>query len=79
MGDFPHETFEVGDRVINAERPKWGTGEVIRANPIGELPTPEGTLVFHRNSTGQHLAIRFEDGRTRTLASTSHQFKKVKG
>jgi len=68
MSNWQPTRLSVGDRVQNPERPKWGVGEVLDVDELGELPLPlGGTIRYQQNTTGQCASIRFEDGRTRKI------------
>jgi hypothetical protein len=78
MANWKPEEFRVGDRVTDPARPAWGVGVVTKAMRLSDLPLPLGGFVTPRPKTvGQRLAIRFEDGRTRTVISSANPLKKV--
>lgn len=52
--------FEFGDRVRHADRPEWGVGSVVRAEPLSS----NGVI-------GQRLAVRFPNQGIKTI-STGH-------
>ena len=66
----PH--FTKGDQVTNPARPRWGSGVVLDFFPVGGLPMGDGTvLIYLPKCVGQVLSVKFEDGRTRTIVTSS--------
>lgn len=52
------QRFEFGDRIVHAEKPEWGVGQVIGAEDVAVEGVP-----------GQRLKIRFEREGLKTLAT----------
>lgn len=75
MSDFPHTVFKAGDCIINTERPKWGKCTVITATKDGAISFEGEVYDLQPNTKGQRLVVEFENGRRRTLHSTSHPLK----
>jgi hypothetical protein len=72
------DEFEVGDRVVNPSHADWGVGIVVRAELSSDLTFADGTVWrYHPKSVGQHLAVRFADGRTRTIITSSTPLKRA--
>jgi len=68
MSNWQPLRLAVGDRVQNPDKPKWGIGEVLDVEELGELPLPLGGVIrYQQNATGQCASVRFEDGRTRSI------------
>lgn len=51
-------TFRTGDRLVHADRPEWGVGEVTAVEPV-----------FQNGQRSQRLRVRFERVGVKTLAS----------
>lgn len=70
MGLQPKQ-FQVGDRVFDRDRPKWGSGLVVEAGPLGEIRFLDGMAVNLRPSgPTQRLVIEFEHrGRVTVVSS----------
>jgi hypothetical protein len=72
MPDWKPEEFAVGDRVLDPSHPDWGVGAVVTAERLSDLTFAEGTVYTYQPKTvGQRLGVRFADGRTRTIISSS--------
>jgi hypothetical protein len=68
MSNWQPLRLTVGDMVQNPEKPKWGVGEVLDVEELGELPLPLGGKIrYQQNTVGQCASVRFEDGRTRNI------------
>jgi len=76
MADWKPEEFAVGDRVFAPAHPGWGIGAVVAAERLGDLTFADGTVyTYHPKSVGQCLGVRFADGRTRTIITSSTPLK----
>jgi hypothetical protein len=68
--------FQVGQFVVDTTHPKWGTGEVLDAQLIGELRLLDiAVYQLKPRSPGQRLRVRFADGRTRTIITAKTPLK----
>jgi len=65
MANWKPEEFAVGDRVANPHKADWGVGVVVRIWP------------YDPKSIGQHLNVRFADGRSRTIITSSTPLKRA--
>jgi Protein of unknown function (DUF3553) len=60
------DLWTIGDRVLHAERPEWGVGEIRSAKSTG-----------HNGSASQMLTIRFDRAGIKTLASPPARFRRA--
>lgn len=78
MADWKPEEFAVGDRVTDPSHCDWGIGVVVTAERLGELTFSTGTVwAYHPKTIGQRLGIRFTDGRTRTIITSSTPLRRA--
>jgi hypothetical protein len=78
MSEWEPEEFAVGDRVINPSHPDWGVGAVADALRMGEELADGVVLMTQQKKAGQCLAVRFDDGRTRIIISSSTRLKRAR-
>ena len=80
MSEWKPEEFAVGDRVINPSHPDWGVGVVADALRMGDTELGDGQVVLmsQDGKAGQCLAVRFDDGRTRIIISSSTRLKRAR-
>ena len=78
MPNWKPEEFAVGDRVINPAHLDWGIGVVVRAERMSDITFADGTaFTYQPKSVGQRLRLRFSNGRTRTIISSSTPLKQA--
>jgi hypothetical protein len=71
MADWKPEEFAVGDQVLNPGHPKWGIGTVLSAERMSDLTFADQVFTYQPKTVGQRSGVRFADGRTRTIISSS--------
>jgi hypothetical protein len=70
--------ISIGDIIVAPHNPRWGQGIVLDAQLVGEMQLQDGpTYQLSPKSVGQRLSIKFSDGRTRTLLSSSTKIQKA--
>ena len=78
MADWKPEEFAVGDHVTDPSHVEWGVGTVTRAVKMGDMELSDGRVItYQRKALGQSLSIRFADGRTRTIITSSTPLKRA--
>jgi hypothetical protein len=78
MADWKPEEFALGDRVVDPSHPDWGVGVITGALRMGDMELWDGrVLTYQEKTVGQRLAVRFADGRTRTIISSSTTLKRA--
>lgn len=77
MADWKPEEFSVGDRVVAPSHIDWGVGAVVTAERLSELTLIDQAYTYQPKTVGQRLGVRFADGRTRTIISSSTPLKRA--
>lgn len=78
MADWKPEEFVIGDRVVAPSHPDWGVGVITDALRMGDMELWDGrVLTYQEKTVGQRLSVRFDDGRTRTIISSSTTLKRA--
>ena len=77
MPDWKPENFAVGDKVIAPSHPDWGVGAVITAERLSDFTLIDQVYTYHPKTLGQRLGVRFADGRTRTIITSSTPLKRA--
>jgi len=80
MSEWKPEEFVVEDRVINPVHPDWGVGVVADALRMGDMELGDGRVLLmdQQKNAGQCFAVRFDDGRTRIIISSSTRMKRAR-